>query len=199
MDEQVIRSMLKWPDVPDCYGWLALDRRGQWRMRNEYAQTHRLPGALIEHVGLKEYIARNYAHDTMGRYYFQNGPQRVFVSLDSCPWVVRIQATSDNPQTFSLATQCASTIDPLGALSDEQGNIYIYGNITHDSSTTVALLHDHDLTLFSEQSNLEEDACSYRGSWKWGDKHLPIDPIASSQLGERFHFIQSPIQGAENN
>ena len=199
MDEQVIRSMLKWPDVPDCYGWLALDRRGQWRMRNEYAQTHRLPGALIEHVGLKEYIARNYAHDTMGRYYFQNGPQRVFVSLDSCPWVVRIQATSDNPQTFSLKTQCASSIDPLGALSDELGNIYIYGNIANDSSTTVALLHDHDLTLFSDQSSLEEDACSYRGSWKWGDKHLPIDPIASSQLSERFHFIQSPSQEPGNN
>ncbi len=168
-------------------------------MRNEYAQTHGLPGALIDHAGLREYIARNYVHDTLGRYYFQNGPQRVFVSLDSCPWVVRIQPISNNPCALSLRTQCGDIFNPLGALSDEGGNIYIYGNITNDLSTTVALLHDHDLALFSEQSTLEEDACSYRGSWQWYDKKLPIDPITSSQLSDRFHFIQSPTQEQEND
>lgn len=167
-------------------------------MRNEYAQTHCLPGALIEHAGLKEYIARNYAHDTLGRYYFQNGPQRVFVTLDSCPWVMRMHPTSNTPHTLILTTQCGNLFDPLGALSDEGGNIYIYGNIANDPSITVALLHHHDLTLFSEQSTVEEDVCSFRGSWKWGDIKLPIDPIISSQLGDRFHFIQSPTQGPEN-
>ena len=199
MDEQVVRSMLKWPDVPDCYGWLALDRRGQWRMRNEYAQTHGLPGALIEHAGLKEYIARNYTHDVLGRHYFQNGPQKVFVTLDSCPWVVRIQTKSDQPHALALATQCGHFMNPQGALSDEAGNIYIYGNLAQDNSTTVALLHDHDLTLFSEQSTVQEDACSYRGSWRWDDVALPIDPITSSQLGSRFHFVQYPSQELENN
>lgn len=192
MDEQVIRSMLKWPDVPDCFGWLALDRRGQWRMRNEYAQLHHLPGTPIEHTGLKEYISRNYTHDALGRYYFQNGPQKVFVTLDSCPWVVRMQPSSNYPNAFTLVTQCGSLLDPHGALSDEAGNIYIVGTVAEDQAISVALLHDHDLTPFSEQSAIEEDACSYRGSWKWGDKKLPIDPITSSQLSSRYHFVKTP-------
>ena len=33
MDEIVLRSMLKWPNVPSVYGWLRLDRRGQWLIR----------------------------------------------------------------------------------------------------------------------------------------------------------------------
>jgi len=41
MDEQVLRSLIKWPDVPDCFGWLALDRRGQWRMRDEFSQQNK--------------------------------------------------------------------------------------------------------------------------------------------------------------
>jgi hypothetical protein len=28
MDEMVKRGMARWPDVPDVYGWLSLDRRG---------------------------------------------------------------------------------------------------------------------------------------------------------------------------
>ena len=27
MDDAVLRSMAKWPNVPDVYGWLSLDRR----------------------------------------------------------------------------------------------------------------------------------------------------------------------------
>ena len=60
MDEQVIRSLIKWPSVPECYGWLGLDQRGQWRMRNEYAQAHQLPGDIIRHEGLIDFIHRNY-------------------------------------------------------------------------------------------------------------------------------------------
>ena len=59
MDEQVIRSLIKWPDVPDCYGWLALDRRGQWRMRDEFTQQNNLPGQVIKHQSLNEFMFPN--------------------------------------------------------------------------------------------------------------------------------------------
>lgn len=192
MDEQVIRSIAKWPNVPDCFGWLALDRRGQWRMRDEYAQTHHLPGTPIEHVGLKEFICRNYICDALGRFYFQNGPQKVFVTLDSCPWVVRIIPKQDQSHSFDLITQCGNQMLPHSALSDEAGNIYIVGSIAQDLTLSVALLHDHDLHLFSEQSLVEEDACSYRGSWQWGSKKLAIDPVHSTELSTRFHFVKIP-------
>ena len=33
MDEIVKAALRKWPQVPHCYGWLALDARGDWYMR----------------------------------------------------------------------------------------------------------------------------------------------------------------------
>ena len=35
MDEDVLRAMTRWPDVPAVYGWLSLDRRGRWLIRGE--------------------------------------------------------------------------------------------------------------------------------------------------------------------
>jgi len=202
MDEQVLRSLIKWPNVPHCFGWLALDRRGQWRMRDEYAQTNQLPGNVIQHVALNEFISRNYAHDSLGRYFFQNGPQRVFITLDVTPWIARIIPSESGPQ---LSTQCGTKIKPHSALSDEKGNIYIAGSIpqslpdqidgtvfTQTEFLSIALLHDHDLDLFSDQSQIKEDACSFRGSWQWDGKDLPIEPIHSAELAGRFHFIKAP-------
>lgn len=202
MDEQVLRSLIKWPNVPHCFGWLALDRRGQWRMRDEFAQANQLAGSVIQHAALNEFISRNYACDSLGRYFFQNGPQRVFITLDATPFIARMIPSESGPQ---LLTQCGTEIKPQGALSDEKGNIYITGKIsqslsdrvdgtifTKTESLSVALLHDHDLDLFSDQSKVMEDACSFRGSWQWNGKDLPIEPIHSLELSDRFHFIKAP-------
>ena len=202
MDEQVLRSLVKWPNVPDCYGWLALDRRGQWRMRDEFTQQHHLPGQVIVHQALKEFISRNYARDSQGRYFFQNGPQRVFITLDATPWVVRIIPSDQGTQ---LLTQCQNSLEPTAALSDENGNIYIVGKVTQtiyedsdrgkfsiQASESIALLHDHDLGLFSELASLREEACSFGGSWNWHGKQMPLDPIHSSELATRFHYIAKP-------
>ncbi|MGV0962586.1 MAG: DUF2946 family protein [Polynucleobacter sp.] len=202
MDEQVLRSLINWPNVPHCFGWLALDRRGQWRMRDEFAQANQLAGSVIQHAALNEFISRNYACDSLGRYFFQNGPQRVFITLDATPWIARIIPSEIGPQ---LLTQCGTEIQPQGALSDEKGNIYIAGIIPQSLSNqidgtaftktellSVALLHDHDLDLFSNQSKVMEDACSFRGSWQWDGKDLPIEPIHSQELTERFHFTKVP-------
>jgi len=203
MDDQVLRSLMKWPNVPDCYGWLALDRRGQWRMRDEFTQQNNLPGQAIKHVALNECIARNYACDELGRYFFQNGPQRVFITLDATPWIVRILPSDIGPH---LSNQCHQIMEPANALSDEKGNIYIVGNVIqsiYDSSNasdqfikgegqTIALLHDHDLDYFSELAKLREEACSYGGSWTWQGQQLPLDPIHSNELAARFNYIAQP-------
>jgi hypothetical protein len=80
MDDAVRRAMAKWPDVPAVFGWLSLDARGQWLLREE-----RIGNRL-----LVEFIGRNYAADGSGRWFFQNGPQRVFVALAYAPWVLRV-------------------------------------------------------------------------------------------------------------
>lgn len=174
-------------------------------MRDEFTQQNKLPGQVIKHAALNEFIARNYACDELGRYFFQNGPQRVFISLDATPWIARTTPTSSG---LALINQCHQAIDPSGALSDESGNIYIVGNTnqmicsgnTKESSPftkrdgqTVALLHDHDLDHFSQLAKLREEACSFGGSWVWQGKQLPLDPIHSEELAARFHFIANPL------
>ena len=39
MDDIVKAALKKWPNVPDCYGWLALDARGDWYMRDDRTQA----------------------------------------------------------------------------------------------------------------------------------------------------------------
>ena len=98
MDDLVRQAMAKWPNVPDCFGWLALDARGQWWMRDDRTQAQGafqsgVPGArgsVLRHDKLIDFIQRNYEADAQGRWYFQNGPQRVFVELESTPLVWQI-------------------------------------------------------------------------------------------------------------
>lgn len=174
-------------------------------MRDEYAQANQLPGNVIQHVALNDFISRNYAHDSLGRYFFQNGPQRVFVTLDATPWIARMIPCQGGKNPLQLLTQCGTPIDPQGTLSDELGNIYITGTIaqslsdqvgsnvfTQEQPISVALLHDHDLDLFSEQAKVQEDACSFKGVWHWDGKDLAIEPIHSAELSERFQFIKKP-------
>src|SRR5690242_20319195 len=93
MDDIVIRAMAKWPNVPAVYGWLALDGRGQWSIKRTAPAPSASASARLEPVTnpkLIEFIGRNYAHDEQGCWYFQNGPQRVYVTLDYTPFVYRI-------------------------------------------------------------------------------------------------------------
>ena len=89
MDEIVKQALAKWPNVPHCYGWLALDARGAWRMRDERAQQLNLPGDRLTQPALVGFINRNYASDERGCWYFQNGPQRVYVDLEATPYIAR--------------------------------------------------------------------------------------------------------------
>jgi hypothetical protein len=81
MDDIVAQAMARWPDVPAVYGWLRLDRRGRWLVKDE----------PIGHRPTVEFIGRNYLCDAHGRHYFQNGPQRVFVDIDHFPHVLHIE------------------------------------------------------------------------------------------------------------
>ena len=64
MDDIVKQALTKWPKVPDCYGWLGLDARGNWFMRDDRAQaqgpfaggTAQSKGSLLRHEKLIEFI-----------------------------------------------------------------------------------------------------------------------------------------------
>jgi Protein of unknown function (DUF2946) len=89
MDDIVKQALAKWPNVPHCYGWLGLDARGNWYMRDDPAQaagpfaggSRASKGSLLKHEKLIDFIQRNYACDAQGQWFFQNGPQRVYVEF----------------------------------------------------------------------------------------------------------------------
>src|SRR5258706_11979488 len=122
MDEIVLRSMLKWPDVPAVYGWLSLDRRGNWMIKTVAGCFER-----IAHAAVREFIGRNYASDSEGRWYFQNGPQRVFVALDYTPWVYRLD---DAGQGFLAHTGAVPRALEAGVLEDAGGGALQKANRT---------------------------------------------------------------------
>ena len=129
MDEIVLRSMAKWPDVPDVYGWLSLDRRGNWLIRNE----------RIGNPALREFISRNYQADARGCWYFQNGPQRVFVQLAYTPLVVHLEGEA-------LVDHCGRAFEAAQAYLDEEGSLLMSGN------SGVGLLDDRDLARYADRA-----------------------------------------------
>src|SRR5689334_7871483 len=104
--------MQKWPDVPRVYGWLALDRRGNWLVKGRSGAFERIGNAAVI-----EFIGRNYAGDERGRWFFQNGPQRVFVKLEYLPWVYRLDGERLVSHTGEAAGKLAALyLDDGGAL-----------------------------------------------------------------------------------
>jgi Protein of unknown function (DUF2946) len=127
MDEIVKQALKKWPNVPACYGWLALDARGDWYMRDERVQAAgafpQVKGSRILHEKLREFIERNYAADDAGCWFFQNGPQRVYVALEAAPWVWRLDALPAAAPRITSHTGLAARFE--SAWLDERDRFFI--------------------------------------------------------------------------
>ncbi len=110
MDDQVLAAMARWPTVPDVYGWLSLAATGRWRLHPHGPDT---PGEPITNPQIIAFIGRNYGADDAGQWYFQNGPQRVYVSLDAAPWIVRTD--TDAQGQLQLKTHTGLHFGPIQA------------------------------------------------------------------------------------
>ena len=165
--------MAKWPQVPDCYGWLGLDARGQWYMRDDRAQAAGAfdsgapgaRGALLRHEKLLEFIGRNYGADAQGRWYFQNGPQRVYVELESTPWIWRVEADGRVQSHTGLAAGV------LRCVLDEQGRVYL------QTTLGFGLVHTQDVGRAAEQVEAA----------RW----CP-EPARAVDLPGRYAYVRSP-------
>jgi Protein of unknown function (DUF2946) len=127
MDDIVKAALKKWPNVPDCYGWLALDARGDWYMRDDRIQAAgpfpKIKGSRIEHDKLREFIERNYLCDARGQWFFQNGPQRVYVELEAAPWVWRLTPVEGGAPSVTSHTGLAAQMQ--SAWLDEAGRLFL--------------------------------------------------------------------------
>jgi len=193
MDEIVLQAMAKWPNVPAVYGWLALDRRGNWLIKRE----------TISNETLNAYISRNYQHDDTGRWFFQNGPQRVFVDLDYTPFVYR--AINAPKQPLALITHTGAAVHAVQeAHIDEQGAVLL------QTDFGIGIVHDQDLdplllaAIIDVNGNAIEEAAFDElleiiehqqpiPLWlRFGDSNVRLEPINSAEVPERFGFDPHP-------
>jgi Protein of unknown function (DUF2946) len=127
MDDIVKQALKKWPNVPHCYGWLALDARGDWYMRDDRVQAAgpfpKIKGSRILHEKLREFIERNYLVDDAGCWFFQNGPQRVYVELEAAPWVWRLEALPSAAPRITSHTGLAAVFE--SAWLDERDRLFL--------------------------------------------------------------------------
>lgn len=178
MDDIVKAALAKWPNVPHCYGWLGLDARGQWFMRDDRVQlagpfvptegdsAPPSKGSLLKHNKLIEFIHRNYAADEAGQWFFQNGPQRVYVELEHTPYIWRLQ-----PDGSVHAHTGASAGEVQQAWLDEHGRLYL------QTALGIGLVHTNDMEL----------AAGAVESGRWTP-----DAVQAAQLPARYGYVQSP-------
>lgn len=170
MDDIVRQAMAKWPNVPHCWGWLGLDARGGWYMRDDRVQAagpfpqHK--GSLLRHDKLIEFIHRNYAADPQGQWYFQNGPQRVYVELENTPLVWRVGAD------LALQAHTGAPAQARSSVLDEQGRLYL------ETDIGFGLVHSLDMAVAADAVE----------SGAWHPRDLPW-----AELPQRFGFVRSPL------
>ncbi len=192
MDDIVKQAMAKWPNVPDCYGWLALDARGAWRMRDERAQHLNLPGDKVHQAALLAFINRNYGADERGCWYFQNGPQRVFVNLEATPFIARtdpvlgltVQTGAVLAPTAAFLTEAGSlilTADDIVAQVDDRDVVQLLGALSIDGRTA----GDEDVLAWLEGS---------KGALvlKLGAVQLAVQRLPADAVPAHFGFVRLP-------
>ena len=150
MDAIVEAALRKWPQVPHCHGWLALDARGDWYMRDDRAQAAgpfpQVKGSVIRHDKLREFIHRNYARDAQGAAYFQNGPQRVYVDLEAAPYVWRVGTGADG---WPVTAHTGEPAQVLQVWLDDRGRLYLWCRL-ESVGEALGLVHTLDMTAAAD-------------------------------------------------
>jgi hypothetical protein len=169
MEDIVRQAMAKWPNVPHCWGWLGLDARGNWYMRDDRVQAAgpfpQSKGSLLKHEKLIDFIQRNYEHDGQGQWFFQNGPQRVYVELEVTPWIWRLG------EGHAVASHTGRAARPQRCVLDELGRLYL------ETDLGFGLVHTQDVAQASDAVE--------QGLW------VPLE-MRSSDLPQRFGYVTSP-------
>lgn len=194
MDEIVKKAMAKWPNVPHCYGWLALDARGAWRMRDERAQHFNLPGDKVIQEALLAFINRNYAADERGCWYFQNGPQRVFLNLEATPFIARTDPA------LGLVLHTGEPVDTVDrAFMTETGEVVL------DAGGRIAQVDDRDVAQLMAMLEIGAKPVGDEALMAWlesGDgaltlrykgRAVEVRRLARDALEQEFKFVRLPV------
>lgn len=171
MDDIVQQALIKWPNVPHCYGWLGLDARGRWYLRDDAVQAQgefsTAKGTLLQHEKLIAFIERNYEADAQGQWFFQNGPQRVYVELECTPWIWRIDTDG------ALRSHTGRTAVATACLLDHEGRVYFASDIG------LGLVHTLDVGAVADAIE--------QGDWV-------VEAVCADDLPTQYGFVASPAK-----
>jgi len=196
MDERVLQAKARWPNVPAAWGWLFLDRRGAWRLVDRGAPgfdpIRDGRGDPIRHEALIDFIARNYSCLDDGSWFFQNGPQRVFVDLELAPNIWRLAPQPDGVVLVAHTGEIASWVDRLGVDSD--------GVVWAQTDLGPGAIDDRQLAALLDQVDAKDDAIgdffdsagsAVRVRFRGHPEPLPLTPFTQSAALE-FGFVREP-------
>jgi len=201
--------MARWPNVPDVFGWLSLNAQGHWRLHAEgdalagvdSDNTWR-PGMPMASQRINQFINRNYTKDAQGQWYFQNGPQRVYVRLDVAPFVLHtVDADLDRPtflthnglRTQTVARWCLDDAGHLYADTDLGPGLVASRDLEQVLNTLITV--DGDSLMDVLDQLLSGSATSQDVRWRDGSTascHTCLFDQVSGLLG----FIRCPRPGS---
>jgi hypothetical protein len=103
--------------------------------------------------------------DAQGCWYFQNGPQRVYVELEATPFIWRVD---EQGAITSSAKQAATLVQ---VYMDERGWPYLH------TSLGFGLVHTQDVASLAQALEI---------------LYWPIEEVQASELPARFGYQMSP-------
>lgn len=189
MEDWVYRALAKWPNVPDVFGWMGLDRRGRWLIRGE----------VISRPQIIDTINRNYAADEQGRWFFQNGPQRGYVELEYAPFVLQVDGDGQLRTHTDLLV-----IGPTAAFMDEDGAVSLmteYGpGVVNDQDLGWVLERLEVAGRAVDEEEIAEALELESGKatdlrLAVGGASLRVMRVDSTELPGRLGFVRVPAQG----
>lgn len=153
-------------------------------------------GEPIANPKVIAFIGRNYVRLDAGGYAFQNGPQRVHVTLETTPWVLQVCAESP----LALQDQTTRAIEQLSGvwLTDT-------GQVVFMTERGPAMLQDQDLVLLLPHLRLAggaadedqllaalDDPEAAELSLLWRDQLLPIKALNDAEMPQKLGFVRTP-------
>ena len=192
MDDIVKAAMARWPNVPAVYGWLELTSRGEWKIRGEPIGNEAICG----------FIDRNYTNDGCGNWFFQNGPQRVYVSLEATPIIYRLD------EFGRLQAHTGAMPHELrAAFADAKGHLFL------DTEIGTGLVDSQDTMKFADRLvDGEGGKLDEQGLERWttgegemflrsnrlhvtDERSIPVERVPSDNWPDVFGFVAQPGGG----
>ena len=208
MDQSVLDAVKRWPNVPAVYGWLSLTARGEWKLHPLGDAQSGGAGQGITNTQILGFINRNYDTQADGAWFFQNGPQRVYVRLDAAPLIIHLE-----PASQALVTHHGKTVQRVsGWLCDETGQLYAKTDFgpsridDRDLLTLGEVLHTQEgLSLLDIFDQFPERLLSTTPSGATDillsdpqkrylalTEPVPLSCVASETIAQAMHFIHNP-------